>query len=163
MDSVLCWILMVVASFGALCNVVSVFIFLKQRFRKAFHQLLMLLAVYDFLVSQLILRMPCICPETVEHLPTKCRSCVVYFGFDVGLERRKASTDEMWNSRGLLWFCASRAGSNSITDYGGFSYWPRSIQVLVQDVSWYALSMSKILARNMLKDWWSIIQEVERH
>ena len=105
MDSVLCWILMVVASFGALCNVVSVFIFLKQRFRKAFHQLLMLLAVYDFLVSQLILRMPCIYVlklwsiyrrnveaalfilvltsawSAEKRLPTKCEIPVDCYGF----------------------------------------------------------------------------------
>ena len=80
-------VLFVVASFGALCNVVSVFIFLKQRFRKAFHQLLMLLAVYDFLVSQHFVTgaKKSVCPRNVN-------AC---FGFDVELRSKKASTDEM--------------------------------------------------------------------
>ena len=45
------YLLLALSSMGMASNVVSLFIFAKQRFRRNFHRLLVVLAIYDFLVS----------------------------------------------------------------------------------------------------------------
>ena len=45
------YLLLAVSCAGIFSNVASLFVFARQRFRKMFHQLLVLLALYDFMVS----------------------------------------------------------------------------------------------------------------
>ncbi len=45
------YLLLTLSSFGMASNVASLFIFAKQKFRRNFHRLLVLLAIYDFMVS----------------------------------------------------------------------------------------------------------------
>ena len=45
------YLLLAVSCAGVFSNVASLFVFARQRFRKMFHQLLVLLALYDFMVS----------------------------------------------------------------------------------------------------------------
>ena len=44
------YLLLALSGSGMICNVMSLFIFAKQRFRRNFHRLLVILAIYDFLV-----------------------------------------------------------------------------------------------------------------
>ena len=48
------YLLLAVSCGGVVSNVASLFVFARQRFRKMFHRLLVLLALYDFMVSRLI-------------------------------------------------------------------------------------------------------------
>ena len=45
------YLLLAMSCAGVFSNVTSLFVFVTQRFRKKFHQLLVLLALYDFMVS----------------------------------------------------------------------------------------------------------------
>ena len=47
------YLLLAMSCAGVFSNVTSLFVFVTQRFRKKFHQLLALLALYDFMVSTL--------------------------------------------------------------------------------------------------------------
>ena len=46
------YLLLAVSCGGVVSNVASLFVFARQRFRKMFHRLLVLLALYDFMVSK---------------------------------------------------------------------------------------------------------------
>ena len=46
------WLIFFVGIGGAILNIVCVFVFAKQKFRKKLHKLLMILALYDLLVSE---------------------------------------------------------------------------------------------------------------
>ena len=50
------YLLLAVSCGGVVSNVASLFVFARQRFRKMFHRLLVLLALYDFMVSRLIVQ-----------------------------------------------------------------------------------------------------------
>ena len=46
------WLILFVGIGGAILNIACVFVFAKQKFRKKLHKLLMILALYDLLVSE---------------------------------------------------------------------------------------------------------------